>query len=90
LNHSEFREFFEFISYLTVIDEDFLVPFEFGARYEAKGFKEADALIAAYTEWVGADALVTENRHFLSRNPNLSFKVLNAENCLKFITASLQ
>jgi hypothetical protein len=86
----EFHTFIRLINLFTTVDEDFLIPFEFGFKYEAMGFKEADALIAAYTEWVGADALVTENRHFLSRNPNLPFKVLNAESCLKLITASLQ
>lgn len=84
------HEFIAFINTFTIIDEDFLVPFELGVKYERLGLKESDALIAAYTEWVGADALVTENRHFLSRNPNLPFKVLNADNCLKFITASFQ
>jgi len=81
----EFREFFELISELTTIDEDFLIPFEIGVKYEKKGLKEADALIAAYTEWVGADALVTENRHFLNHHSDLPFKVLTAEECLKII-----
>ncbi len=54
-------EFIIFINEITTIDEDFLIPFELGVKYEIKGFKMADAFIAAYTEWVGADALVTEN-----------------------------
>ena len=33
-----------------------MVPFEIAVKYEAKGFKPADAFIAAYTEWVGAIA----------------------------------
>ena len=80
------REFIAFINAFTIIDEDFFVPFEIGARYEAMGLKEADALIAAYAEWVGADALVTENRHFLSKNPHLPFKVMTADKCLKLIS----
>ena len=86
----EFHTFIRLINLFTTIDEDFLIPFELGFKYEAMGIKEADALIAAYTDWVGADALVTENRHFLSRNPKLPFKVINAENFLKFMRASLQ
>ena len=39
----------------------------------------ADALIAAYAEYVGAEILVSENRHFLSRQTNLPFKIVNAE-----------
>ena len=73
------------INTLTKIDEDTEVPFELGAKYETKGLKPADAFIAAYTEWVGADALVTENRHFLSLHSNLPFKVVTAETCLKLI-----
>ncbi len=87
LVQSEFREFFEFISEFTIIDEDFFIPFELGARYERKGLKEADAFIAAYTEWVGADVLVTENRHFLNHQHDLPFKILTAEKCLSLISS---
>jgi len=80
-----FHEFINFINAFTTIDEDSLVPFEIGVKYEILGFKPADAFIAAYTEWVGADALVTENRHFLNHHPNLPFKVLTAEECLNLI-----
>lgn len=61
------------------------VSFELGVKYEIKGLKPADAFIAAYAEWVGADALVTENRHFLVRHSDLPFKVVTAEQCLKLI-----
>lgn len=47
--------------------------------------KSPDAFIAAYAEWIGADVLVTENRHFLTRQKDLPFKVLTAEKCLKLI-----
>ena len=85
LTFQDFQNFAKAIGSLITIDEDFIVPFELGAKYESKGLKPADALIAAYTEWVGADALVTENRHFLSRQKDLPFKVLTAEKCLKLI-----
>ena len=88
LTPEEFREFIEFIMSLTVIDEDFVVPFELGVKYEAEGLKPADAFIAAYVEWTGADALVTENRHFLRQRDNLPFKVLNAADCLKLMKVS--
>jgi len=64
LSPESFREFISFINALTTIDEDFVVPFEIAFKYESRGFKPADAFIAAYTEWVGADVVVTENRHF--------------------------
>ena len=81
----DFQKFIKVINILTTIDEDIVVPFEIVFKYEAKGLKPADAFIAAYAEWVGADALVTENRHFLTRQSNLSFKILTAEGCLKLI-----
>ncbi|MFH0924241.1 MAG: hypothetical protein V1872_01190 [bacterium] len=81
-----FKQFVGFIMELTIVDEDFIVPFELGAKYEAKGIKSADAFIAAYTEWTGADALITENRHFLSRQKNLPFKIFTAENFLNSIS----
>ena len=67
------------------MDEDFVVPFELGVRYETRGLKAADAFIAAYTEWAGAEFLVTENRHFLTRRSDLPFKVLTAEQTLKIL-----
>ena len=80
-----FRDLLSSLLLLVSIDEDFEVPFELGVKYETKGLKHADAFIAAYTEWVGADALVTENRHFLGRRSDLSFRVLTAEQALKIL-----
>jgi hypothetical protein len=85
LSPEAFQEFNDFINALTTIDEDIVVPFEIAFRYEVKGFKTADAFIAAFTEWVGADVLVTENRHFLTHHLDLPFKVLTAEECLSLI-----
>jgi predicted nucleic acid-binding protein len=85
LTIKDFHNFVKFVNIFTNIDEDFLIPFELGAKYESRGLKDADALIAAFSEWTGADALVTENRHFLSRRRGFPFKVLTAEKCLKLI-----
>ena len=90
LTPEAFKEFILLISKLTFIDEDLVVPYELVGEYEYKGLKPADAFIAAYAEYTGADALVTENRHFLSRQSDLPFKVLTAENCLKLIKSSLR
>lgn len=88
LTPETFREFIGFISSLATINEDFLVPFELGAKYESKGIKPADAFIAAYAEWVGADILVTENRHFLTLRIDVPFRILSAEKCLKLLKAN--
>ena len=81
----DFQKFIRFINGFAHIDEDFVIPFELGAKHESDGLKPADAFIAAYTEWTGADVLVTENRHFLTRQADLPFKVLTAERCLKLL-----
>ena len=61
------------------VDEDIFVPFELGSKYEEMGLKSADAFIAAYTEWVNAHALISENRHFLTRQTELPFQVMTAQ-----------
>ena len=78
-----FKEFILFIHKTAHIEEDNGVPFELGMKYEGMGLKPADAFIGSFTEWVGAEILVSENRHFLSRQSYLPFKVLTAEKCLK-------
>jgi len=65
-----------------VPDEDWVVPFETGWRYETAGLKPGDAFIAAYAEWARVDCLVTENRDFL-QSKELPFIVLKAEEFLK-------
>lgn len=85
LSLEAFQEFNNFINKLTTVDEDIVVPFEVGIKYEAMRLKAADAFIASYTEWTSADVLVTENRHFLKKSSDLPFKVLTAEACLKML-----
>lgn len=80
------HEFFKMLEALGQMDEDSFVPFELGSKYELKGLKPADAFIAAYAEWVGADALITENRHFLSRQSDLPFHVMTASAFLEYCT----
>ena len=70
---------------IITIEEDALVTFELGAKYESLGLKPADASIAAFTEWSGSEILISENRHFLSQSSNLPFRVLTAEKALKLI-----
>ena len=81
-----FKEFILFIHKAAHIEEDNVVPFELGMKYEAMGLKPADAFIGSFAEWVGAEILVSENRHFLSRQSSLPFKVLTAEKCLRVLS----
>ena len=85
LSIEAFREFNKLVNSITMVDEDIVVPFETVFKYEAAGFKPADAFIAAYTEYVGADILVSENRHFLTHHSSLPFRILTAEKCLNLI-----
>jgi hypothetical protein len=46
---------------------DALTPPELVEKYVALGLPaKADALIGAFTEWMGAQYLISDNRHFLS------------------------
>lgn len=85
LTNETFKEFIVLINKLTPVDEDFIVPFGVAFKYESAGLKPADAFIAAYTEWTGAEVLASENRHFPSRHRDLPFRVLTAEKCLNLI-----
>jgi hypothetical protein len=50
-------------------------------KYIKKGLKKEDAVIGAFTEWVGAKYLISENRHFLQLNAK-DFEVLSAKQFL--------
>jgi len=78
-------EVYSYLNALDVpIDERWSVPFEFVQRYIDKRLKRGDAFIAGYTEWIGADCLVSENRaDIVSQADLFPFKVFTAEQFLK-------
>ena len=86
LSPPRFKEFINFIHAVGTVDEDALVPVELAVKYASLGLKPADSFIAAYTDWIQADILVSENRHFLSRQTNLPFKVVTAARCLLILS----
>ena len=55
------------------------VPKKLVEKYTKKGLKDADAAIAAFTEWKRADFLISENRHFIKELKTDKFTALNAE-----------
>lgn len=74
-----FHDFILYVQQLTTVDSDFLVPAELFARYQ-RTLKPGDAFIASYAEWVGAEALISENRrHFHAPKALFPFQVLTAE-----------
>lgn len=85
VSRGDFRDFIRFLQALDVfIDEDELVPFELGGKYLTRGLKPGDAFLAGYTEWVGADCLISENRKDFVNHPRLfPFKVRTAEHFLE-------
>jgi hypothetical protein len=87
VSHQAFPEFLAFLRDLDVlIDEDELVPYEFGGKYLSKGLKPGDAFLAGYAEWVGADYLISENRKDFVNHPHLfPFQVRTAERFLREI-----
>lgn len=58
------------------------IPYEAIKKYLSFGAKWADAHIAAFTEWIGAEYLITENRHFLEEIEFTAFKKMPAEDFL--------
>jgi predicted nucleic acid-binding protein len=54
-------------------------------KYEKKNLKTSDAVIAAFTEYIQADYLHSENRHFLKNLKTTKFGVKNAEQFLEMV-----
>ena len=77
------KEFFRLVvrkENITVMWAD--PPANLVAKYAALGFVEEDAVIAACAEWVEAEYLISENRHFLERAEVTPFAIINAETAL--------
>ena len=82
----EEQEFFRLISKsknITVLWSE--PPEELILKYINLGFAEEDAAIAACVEWVGAEYLISENRHFLSRSEQVAFEIVDAETALSLL-----
>jgi len=60
---------------LLIVDEP--VPAELVTKYVTLGLPEkADAVIGAFSEWVGAKYLISDNRHFLKELKTEAYEVL--------------
>lgn len=58
------------------------IPENLTEKYKNLGLKKGDIVIAAFCEAVGADYLITENRHFLKSRKFGKFKVLSLKGFL--------
>ena len=74
------RKFISESGWFKVIDDN-QIPNKLLEKYITKGLKKEDAVIGAFTEWVGAKYLISENRHFLRLNAK-EFYVLSAKQFL--------
>jgi hypothetical protein len=60
---------------LLIVDEP--VPAELITKYATLGLPEkADTVIGAFSEWVGAKYLISDNRHFLKELKTEAYEVL--------------
>ena len=55
---------------------DKILPFYLFGKYKKIGLKKGDIAIAAFCEFIKADYLITENRHFLKEAKFKEFKVV--------------
>ena len=67
----------------VVIEEK--IPQILIGKYKRQGLKKGDVIIAAFCDYVNADYLVSENRHFLKSARFDKFKVLDLNTFLKMI-----
>lgn len=84
LSSQEYQSFWQLInSYSSKVEISWdPAPIERFNRYRRLGCRRGDAAVAALTEHVGATALVTENREFLSHVPDLPFRLLSSADLL--------
>ncbi len=60
---------------LVIVEEP--VPTDLVTKYATLGLPEkADAVIGAFSEWVGAKYLISDNRHFLKEIKTEAYEVL--------------
>ncbi len=59
------------------------MPFSLFNKYKNLGLKKGDIAIAAFCDMIGAEYLISENRHFLKGIKNTKFKIVNVGQFLK-------
>ena len=73
-------DFYRFVYSSEKIEHYYMedVPVELFEKYRNKGLKEGDALIAAFTEFIKADYLISENRNIYKELDIQEITSLNA------------
>ncbi|MBI2650593.1 PIN domain-containing protein [Candidatus Woesearchaeota archaeon] len=81
LGKSLVKDFYDFLFANNIIVFYEKLPFYLLKKYKNLGLKKGDIAIAAFCEAVGADYLITENRHFL-KSKEFKFRVLSLKGFL--------
>lgn len=80
LTASEMRGVFLALAKAKVVTWDYtLAPLELVRKWEQRGAKKGDAVVAAHLESANIRYFVSENRHFLAELLELPFVVLTSE-----------
>jgi predicted nucleic acid-binding protein len=91
LNLDEMRGIFLVLNRSKTIQWDYApAPLPLIAKWEGKGAKKGDAVIAAHLENAKIPYLVSENRDFLVEIPDLPFKVITAAEVVKRLESRIE
>jgi len=60
-----------------------IIPFKLIEKFQRRGCRLGDAVVAAHLEEQDVHTLISENRHFLKEIPDLPFRVLSAAAALE-------
>jgi predicted nucleic acid-binding protein len=87
LGSDEMRGVLLALTKAIVVDWDYApASLELIARWEERGAKKGDAVIAAHLEAAGVRYLISENRDFLVELTDLPFEALTAEKALQLLS----
>lgn len=82
INVIEEKNFYFFLREKRIEINDDMLSIELFQKYKSLGLKKGDITIAAFCDKIGADYLITENRHFL-KSKKQGFQVLDLQEFLK-------
>ena len=85
LNESLIKEFYDFLLRNNIDVYEGKMELDLLQKYKKLGLKKGDIAIAAFCEYVKANYLITENRHFLKSKNFDKFKVLSIKEFLNKI-----
>ncbi len=78
------KDFYALLMKNSIVLHSEKLPKHLQEKYEKRGLKKGDIVIAAFCENIKADYLISENRHFLRERVFDKFNVVNLKGFLKF------